>query len=69
MLRPFLFVYRKSHRYSWAKAIDGGATVYVKIKPKFSGDSFRPDSFEIEQTIDGITQSFSLDNIKGAKTR
>ena len=54
---------------SWAKAIDGGATVYVKIKPKFSGDSFRPDSFEIEQTIDGITQSFSLDNIKGAKTR
>ncbi len=52
---------------SWATAIDGGATVFVKIKPKYSGDSSRPDSFEIEQTIDGITQSFSLDNIKGAK--
>lgn len=41
----------------WAKALEAGESVEVKIKPIYSGDSQRPVSFEIKYSIDGIWQN------------
>ena len=37
----------------WAKAIENGQEVTVKIEPKYHGNSTRPDSFRVNYTIDG----------------
>jgi predicted ribonuclease toxin of YeeF-YezG toxin-antitoxin module len=36
---------------TWAKALDKGKSVEVKINPKYEGNSQRPVSFEIEYKI------------------
>jgi predicted ribonuclease toxin of YeeF-YezG toxin-antitoxin module len=35
----------------WIRALEEGKKVQVKIKPKYSGDSQRPDRFEIRYKI------------------
>ena len=37
----------------WAKAIKNGDEVFVRIDPKYSGNSLRPDSFKVSYSIDG----------------
>ena len=39
----------------WAKALQEGKTVYVKIEPLYEGTSLRPESFYITSSIDGET--------------
>lgn len=46
----------------WAKAIKNGKNVSVKITPNYSGASSRPNSFTIEQVIDGKTKRVRLKN-------
>ena len=41
----------KSMEKSWAKALDKGKTVDVKIEPIYGGTSQRPISFEVEYRI------------------
>ena len=41
----------KAMENSWAKALDNGKTVDVKIEPIYSGTSQRPISFEVEYKI------------------
>ncbi|MBE6049541.1 MAG: hypothetical protein E7214_02485 [Clostridium sp.] len=41
----------KAMEKSWAKALDNGETVDVKIEPIYSGTSQRPISFEVEYKI------------------
>ncbi|MGX7417238.1 DNA/RNA non-specific endonuclease [Carnobacterium gallinarum] len=38
---------------TWADALKGGSKVVVNIKPTFTLDSLRPDSFNVEYWIDG----------------
>lgn len=35
----------------WAKAVKDGDKVQVRIKPKYKGDSQRPDRFEVRYKI------------------
>ena len=47
---------------TWAKALDRGKIVEVKIEPIYSGNSMRPISFDVEYKIgngDWEIQSFS----------
>lgn len=37
----------------WANAVKNGDKVYVKIDPKYSGNSLRPDSFKVNYSING----------------
>ena len=37
--------------------LDGGANVKVNMKLNYSGNSKRPDSIEVNYTVDGIPQS------------
>ncbi|QTB15961.1 DNA/RNA non-specific endonuclease [Lysinibacillus sphaericus] len=48
----------------WASALDKkGGTVNVKIKPQYTGDSARPDSFMVDYTINGgKTQKVTIQN-------
>ena len=39
---------------SWAKALDEGKTVEVKIEPIYTDETARASSFRVTQTIDGI---------------
>lgn len=41
----------KKMENSWAKALEDGKPVKVKINPIYTGDSNRPSSFEIKCTI------------------
>jgi hypothetical protein len=41
----------KAMENRWAKAIESGENVQVKIKPKYKGDSQRPDRFEVNYKI------------------
>ena len=41
----------------WAKALDADLDVSVKVKINYEGTSVRPNSFEVNYTIDG--ESFS----------
>ena len=38
---------------TWAKALDRGKIVEVKIEPIYSGNSMRPISFDVEYKIEG----------------
>ena len=52
----------KAMENTWAKALDRGKTVEVRIEPIYSGNSMRPISFDIEYKIgngDWEIQSFS----------
>jgi len=50
----------------WEKALKNGQNVDVKITPKYTGNSARPDSFNIKQTIDGVKKrTYTLKNIPG----
>ncbi len=50
---------------SWAKALENGQKVDVKVTPVYKGDSLRPDSFRVTQTIDGIKSNKILKNMPG----
>lgn len=50
---------------SWAKALENGQTVDVKVTPVYKGDSVRPDSFKVTQIIDGIKSNKILKNKPG----
>ena len=41
---------------SWAKALEKGQKVDVKIKPVYEGNSTRPSNFIIKSIIDGRKQ-------------
>ena len=45
----------------WAERVNVGDDVRVRIEPQYSGDSFRPDSFNIRYSINGeqFTKTFS----------
>lgn len=40
----------------WAKQLEKGKSVEVKIKPIYKGDSQRPVSFEVNYSINGKLQ-------------
>ncbi|WP_271270852.1 two-partner secretion domain-containing protein [Aliamphritea hakodatensis] len=40
----------------WKGVLEGGGSVKVNIKPSYSGDSARPDSFSVRYSINGVTQ-------------
>lgn len=42
----------KTMENSWAKALDNGKTVDVKIEPIYSGTSHRPISFKVKYRVD-----------------
>ncbi|KHD13341.1 hypothetical protein AWN73_19770 [Clostridium butyricum] len=42
----------KTMESSWAKALDNGKTVDVKIEPIYSGTSQRPTSFKVKYKVD-----------------
>lgn len=58
--------YRKLER-EWEQAKKNGKDVYVDIRPEYSGDSRRPDSFNVGYKIDGIyyEKTFLNENNKG----
>lgn len=43
----------KSMENTWAKALDRGETVEVKVTPEYKGSSQRPISFNVKYKIDG----------------
>lgn len=43
----------KALENQWAKALEEGKEVKVEIRPEYSGDSHRPDSFNVIYSIDG----------------
>ena len=43
----------KAMENTWAKALDRGKTVEVRIEPIYSGNSMRPISFDVEYKIEG----------------
>ena len=47
----------KQMENEWAKALQEGKTVYVKIEPLYEGTSLRPESFYITSSTDGETLS------------
>ncbi len=47
---------------SWAKALDEGKEVLVKIEPIYEGDSKRPVAFRVTYSIDGDKFSTTLKN-------
>jgi len=50
----------------WAAALERGESAKVKIKPQYTGDSARPDSFIVEYSIDGgRTQKVKINNQNG----
>lgn len=42
----------KAMEKSWAKALDKGKTVEVRIEPIYSGTSQRPISFKVKYRVD-----------------
>lgn len=48
-------VYRDLERI-WAKALDAGKEVSVKVKINYEGNSLRPSSFKVDYTIDGASK-------------
>lgn len=57
----------KQMENTWAKALQDGKTVKVKIEPLFEGTNIRPDSFKIKYTIDGKTKYLDFENAAGGK--
>lgn len=53
--------YRKLENI-WANAIKNGQKVSLDIKVNYQGNSLRPDSFEIEQVIDGFKEIKNISN-------
>lgn len=47
---------------NWAKELKDGKEVKVKIEPQYTGESSRPSSFKITETIDGVTEKFTIFN-------
>ncbi|CNL95780.1 DNA/RNA non-specific endonuclease [Yersinia aleksiciae] len=43
----------KQMENTWANALKDGKQVNVKIEPVYSGDSVRPESFNVIYTING----------------
>lgn len=46
----------------WANAVKNGDKVYVKISPKYHGNSVRPDSFKVDYSINGERFKASFSN-------
>lgn len=56
----------KQMENKWAKALEEGKTVKVKIEPIYTTDSLRPDKFKIKYSIDnGRNIEKVLTNAKG----
>ncbi len=53
----------------WANAVKNGDKVYVKIDPKYAGDSLRPDSFKVTYSINGEKYKKSFSNKPNAYAR
>ena len=47
---------------NWAEQLKNGKKVNVKIEPQYSGSDIRPSSFKITETIDGVTEKFTIFN-------
>lgn len=47
---------------NWAKQLKEGKEVKAKIEPQHTGESSRPSSFKITETIDGVTEKFTIFN-------
>ncbi len=53
----------------WADALKNGDQVRVKIDAKYSGDSFRPDSFKVNYSINGEKYKVNFSNKPNAYAR
>lgn len=49
----------------WAEAVGQGSNVSFSIRPNYTGDSLRPDYFDIVETIDGVTTMNRMYNKAG----
>ena len=51
----------------WARKLleDSNINISINIKPIYTGNSLRPDSFEVIEVIDGIENFHFIDNIAG----
>jgi hypothetical protein len=47
---------------SWAAALKEGKSVYVEIKPVYSGQSKRPSRLTVTELIDGKQQEYTVPN-------
>ena len=47
---------------NWAEQLKNGKKVSVKIEPQYSGTDIRSSSFKITETIDGVTEKFTIFN-------
>ncbi|WP_392552716.1 DNA/RNA non-specific endonuclease [Orbus wheelerorum] len=57
----------KQMENTWAKALQDGKTVNVKIEPLYEGTNLRPDSFKVKYVIDGKTKYLDFENAAGGK--
>lgn len=46
----------------WSKALDEGKSVSVRIHINYSGESMRPDSFEVTHIINGVEEISHIKN-------
>ncbi|WP_033626034.1 DNA/RNA non-specific endonuclease, partial [Enterococcus faecalis] len=47
----------------WKKALQEGKEVFVKVKINYEGNSLRPNSFDVNYTIDGLRKSTTIQNV------
>ena len=57
----------KNMEKEWAKALKEGKEVKVNIKPVYTGNSSRPDSFKVSYSIDGKIKDEIFNNAIGGK--
>lgn len=46
----------------WSKALDDGGSVSVRIHINYSGESMRPDSFDVTHIINGVEEISHIKN-------
>lgn len=59
----------KSMELQLKKALENGSDVHVKVQPRYSGDSSRPDSFKVTYSIDGVETTKIFKNVPNGGTK
>ena len=57
----------KSVENIWQRALDNGSALSVNITPNYKGNALRPDSLDINYTIDGTSRQVKLQNRRGGR--
>lgn len=57
----------KQLEISWSSALKNGSEVKVNVSPIYSGNSLRPDVFNIDYSIDGLKFQDVFKNVYGGK--